>query len=76
MKIKICADSTCDLSDELLKKYNVTLAPLYVVIDGKPLQDRVEILPEDIFRHVEQTGKLCQTAARNVSCLLYTSRCV
>ena len=67
MNVKICADSTCDLSDALLEQYGVTLAPLYVVMDDKPLKDRVEIVPEDIFRYVEKSGKLCRTAAVNVA---------
>ena len=31
MKIKITADSTCDLPKELLEKYNIALIPLTVV---------------------------------------------
>ena len=31
MKIKILSDSTCDLSEQLLKEHNITLAPLTVV---------------------------------------------
>ncbi|WMJ88110.1 DegV family protein [Anaerocolumna sp. MB42-C2] len=27
-KIKIIADSTCDLTDEILHKYNITIIPL------------------------------------------------
>ena len=30
MKIKITADSTCDLSPELVEKYNVGIMPLHV----------------------------------------------
>lgn len=67
MNIKICADSTCDLSDALLNQYNITLAPLYVIMDDKPYRDRVEIVPEDIFRYVKEKGRLCRTAAVNVA---------
>ena len=31
MKIKICADSTCDLSPELVETYDVGIIPLYIV---------------------------------------------
>ena len=35
MKIKLMADSTCDLSEEVLNRYNISLAPLVITIDGK-----------------------------------------
>ena len=31
MKIRICADSTCDLSQELVEKYDVRIIPLHIV---------------------------------------------
>jgi len=66
MNIKIISDSTCDLSADLLKKYNVTLMPLTVVKDGKAYSDGVDITPADIFRHVAAGGSLCSTTALNV----------
>lgn len=67
MKIKVTADSTCDLSPELVEKYNITIVPLSIVKDGKSYIDGVEIGPDDIFQYVAETGKLCSTAAVNVS---------
>ena len=64
MKVKISADSTCDLSPELVEKYNVTIAPLSVIIDGHSYKDGVDVTPENIFRAVD-LGKKVQTAAVN-----------
>lgn len=64
MKIRISSDSTCDLSQELLEKYDITIAPLSVIIDGQSYKDGVDVTPEDIFRAVDQ-GKKVQTAAVN-----------
>ncbi len=64
MKVKISADSTCDLSQELLEKYQVTIAPLSVIIDGDSHKDGVDVTPENIFRAVD-LGKKVQTAAVN-----------
>jgi len=64
MKIRISSDSTCDLSPELLEKYDITIAPLSVIIDGQSYKDGVDVTPEDIFRAVDQ-GKKVQTAAVN-----------
>lgn len=67
MKIKIISDSTCDLSQELLEKYNISLMPLTIVKDGKEYRDGVNITPAEIFAHVAAGGDLCSTAAINMS---------
>ena len=64
MKVRISSDSTCDLSRELAEKYNVTIVPLSVIIDGHNYKDGVDVTPENIFRAVD-TGKKVQTAAVN-----------
>lgn len=66
MNIKIISDSTCDLSQELLEKYNITLVPLTIVKDGQAYSDGVNITPADIFAHVAAGGSLCSTTAMNV----------
>ena len=32
MNVKIVADSTCDLSADLIKKYDITIIPLCIVM--------------------------------------------
>ena len=66
MSIKITSDSTCDLSPELLERYQITLTPLTVIKDGKAYLDGVDITPADIFQHVDGGGALCSTSAVNV----------
>lgn len=66
MKIKIISDSTCDLSTELLEKYDITLTPLTVIKDGEAFSDGVTITPSQIFDHVAAGGDLCSTTAINV----------
>ena len=34
MKIKITADSTCDLSGELLEKWDISLMPMHILMGG------------------------------------------
>lgn len=67
MNIKIISDSTCDLSSELLEKYNITILPLTVVKEGQPFTDSVDITPADIFAHVASGGNLCTTTAVNAA---------
>ena len=66
MKIKILSDSTCDLSQELIEKYDITIVPLTVIKDGQPFVDRVNITPAEIFEHVAAGGELCSTTATNM----------
>ena len=63
MKIKITSDSTCDLSQELLDKLEVTLFPLTVIKNNESFKDNVTITPADIFAHVANGGSLCSTSA-------------
>ena len=64
MKVRITADSTCDLSPELLRKYDIALAPLSVIIDGEMFHDGVDVTPRDVFRAAD-AGKSVRTAAVN-----------
>jgi len=66
MRIKITSDSTCDLSKELLEKYDITVIPLTIVKEGEPYTDGINITPADIFDHVAAGGELCSTTATNV----------
>ena len=66
MNIKILSDSTCDLSQELLEKYNITTMPLTVIKAGQAYADGVTITPAEIFAHVVAGGDLCSTTALNI----------
>ncbi len=65
-KVKVCADSVCDLSEEMKKRYDISVVPLYVNRGGETLKDGVEITQKDVFEHYRSTGKLCSTAAVNI----------
>jgi len=64
--IKITADSTCDLSEEIIKAMNITLIPLHIIVGDQVFYDGVDITPQDIFRFTEQENQLCRTSAVNV----------
>lgn len=65
MKIRISADSTCDLSPELAEQYGVFLAPLCFVINDKMYYEHVDITPDDIFDIIENKRGAIKTAALN-----------
>ncbi|STO09614.1 MULTISPECIES: DegV family protein [Exiguobacterium] len=60
--IKLLADSTCDLSDEILAKYEIGVAPLIVTIDNKSYEDRVDIQPDDLYGMLEALPEFPTTA--------------
>jgi len=66
MKIKITADSTCDLGAELTEKYGVGIIPLTVVMGEKTFSDGVDVTPADIFSFVSETGVLPKTSAPSI----------
>ena len=51
--IKIIADSTCDLSQEILDKHDIQLASLKITIEGKEYRDRVDITPDEFYEQIE-----------------------
>ena len=64
MKIRMTGDSTCDLTPDWIRKYNIGISPLSVIIDGEVFHDGVDVTPRDIFRAAE-AGKSVRTAAVN-----------
>ena len=65
-KIIIASDSTTDLSAELIERYNVQILPLGVNLSGKHYTDGVDIDPDMIYKHYEETGELPKTSAANI----------
>lgn len=66
MKIKITADSTCDLTPELVEKYHITVTPLSVTCGSESFKDGVDISPEMLYEKIAERGELASTAAVNV----------
>ena len=48
--VKIISDSTCDLSKDLLEKYDIAILPLHILLGETEYRDGVDITPEEIFR--------------------------
>lgn len=67
MKVKIISDSTCDLSRELIEKYDIDILPLSVNLGEETRKDGVDVTPDDIYDFVERTGVLPKTSAPNIS---------
>lgn len=66
-KIILSADSTCDLGEELIKKYNIITFPLHIVQNDKSYLDSVNITSDEIYDTFYKKGTLPKTAAVNIS---------
>ena len=64
MKIAITADSTIDLTNELLQKYDIKTIPVSILLGETEYLDG-EITLEDVFAYVDKTGVLPKTSAVN-----------
>ncbi len=65
MVIRITADSACDLGAALIEQYNIGIVSLPVTVGDKTGLDGVDILPDDLYAYVEESGSLPSTAAVN-----------
>ncbi len=61
--IKILADSTCDLSEELIKAHDIGIIPLMISLGSDNLKDGIEIMPDAIYEWSDHTGETPKTAA-------------
>ncbi len=61
--VAIVADSTCDLSKELVQRAGVSIVPLCVSLGNATYRDGIETEPAALFRYVDETGGLPKTAA-------------
>lgn len=66
MSVRIIADSTCDLSPELLERYHIAIAPLYVKLGDKLYRDDASLTADQIFDYVKETGVLPSTIGISV----------
>lgn len=66
MQIKITADSTCDLTPELVERHKITITPLAVSCAGTSYKDGVDITPDELYTKIRSSGQLASTAAVNV----------
>lgn len=62
-KVKICADSTCDLTEEMIAEYDIAVIPLCIVMDDKSYFDKEETSPEEIFAWADANKKTPKTSA-------------
>jgi len=63
--IRIVSDSTCDLSEDIIEKYNIKILPLHVITDEDHL-DGVDIYPDQLYEWANSNKTTPKTAAPSV----------
>lgn len=64
--VMITADSTCDLSEELKREFNIKTIPLTIVLGDSSFLDGADFTPADMYRRYRKDGTLPKTAAPSV----------
>ena len=64
--IRIISDSTCDLSKELIEKYNIAILPLHIHLGEDEYQDGVTITPDEIYKWSDANDTTPKTAAVSI----------
>ena len=65
--IIISADSTCDLSPEIIEKYGIVIDSMPVLLGDHSGYDGVDIFQEEVFEYTKKTGQLAKTSALNTT---------
>lgn len=64
--VKIISDSTCDLSPELLEKYDISILPLHILLGEEEYEDGMDITIEDIYDWSEVHKDTPKTSAPSI----------
>lgn len=64
--VKIISDSTCDLTQELLAKYDVEIVPLHILLGDKEYEDGKSITPDEIYQWSDANNTTPKTSAAGI----------
>lgn len=72
--VRVIADSTCDLSKDLIEKYDVSVIPLHIILGEEDHLDGVDITPDDIYRWSDSNNTTPKTAAVSIDAAMEALR--
>jgi len=64
--VVITADSTCDLSGELLERFDIRVIPLTILLGEDSFLDGLDFSAEDIYKRYREDGTLPKTSAPGI----------
>lgn len=65
--VKVFTDSTADLSEELVKRYDIDVIPLHVHLGDKEYRDGIEISQKEIYAWADANRTTPKTSAPSVT---------
>ncbi|MGN0329404.1 MAG: DegV family protein [Lachnospira sp.] len=68
--IKLFTDSTCDLSKDLLERYDISVIPLYIQLGDKSFKDGIELLPNQIYEWATENKKTPKTSSPDLESVI------
>jgi len=61
-KIALITDSTCDIPEELVEKYEINIVPLTIVWGGEQYRDGIDINAADFYKRLDEDPQLPTTS--------------
>lgn len=72
-KIALITDTSCDLPQDIIDKYNIHLLPLKIIYPNKEYDDRLEISPEEIYARFPEEIPTTSMPSRDTAAQLFES---
>lgn len=64
--VKVLADSTCDLSKDLIEKYDIDIIPLHILMGDGEYEDGVNVTPDEIYAWADENKTTPKTSAPSI----------
>lgn len=64
--VKIISDSTCDLSQDLIDKYDISVLPLHIILGEEDYLDGKSITPDEIYKWSDENNTTPKTSAVSI----------
>lgn len=65
--VRIIADSTCDLSKELIERYDIDIVPLHIHLGEEEYLDGMNITPDEIYAWSNANNTTPKTSAASIT---------
>jgi len=72
MCIKIVTDSTCDLPKDVIKKYDITVIPVYVNLGHHSYRDGVDLDRREFYHHLQNGREVPTTSSPSIETFVQT----
>jgi fatty acid-binding protein DegV len=60
--IKLVVDSTCNLSEDVLKQYDIRVAPISIQFGSETYEEEIDIDRDLFYRKIDEMGIIPTTA--------------